>query len=376
MSLLNDALRAAEERQNPAPVTSAYTGQPTASPARRGKATVVVAFVLLLLLAGGAAAWWLWPESRSTVTPADHEVASTGEIIRAPEQVPVAPAAAPEAEVLQTTVPVETRKMPVAETVAVTEAPEADEAVPRPEARKSEPTVAPVPAPRPAEAKAAVAEPKPKQIEQEAVATSEPRVPEAPVKQQRETPEAIDLRATRQMEKLLATGRTGEAERLLVDVSANQAAPSSRELFAREMLVQGMPERALNWLPDNITIEHASLRMLRARALLDMGELDRAVTTLTEKVPPVAEQPEYRVTLATLLQQAGQVDEAAGQWSELIAHDDSQATWWLGLAVALDAGGRFNSAARAYAQAVVLPGLSPSLVDYARERLNALRAES
>ncbi len=77
-----------------------------------------------------------------------------------------------------------------------------------------------------------------------------------------------------------------------------------------------------------------------------------------------------------LLQQAGQADEAAGHWSELIAYDDSQATWWLGLAIALETGGRINSAVRAYAQAAVLPGLAPSLADYARERLNALQAGS
>ena len=38
--------------------------------------------------------------------------------------------------------------------------------------------------------------------------------------------------------------------------------------------------------------------------------------------------------------------------------------------------GRGRSAAQAYAQAAALPGLSPALADYARERLNALQAGS
>ncbi|MBQ93461.1 MAG: MSHA biogenesis protein MshN, partial [Marinobacter sp.] len=83
---------------------------------------------------------------------------------------------------------------------------------------------------------------------------------------------------------------------------------------------------------------------------------------------------EYRVTLATLLQQAGRNTEAARHWSALIAEDDSRAAWWVGLAIALETGGEINSAVRAYSEAVQLPGLSPSLADYVRERLKSLQA--
>lgn len=387
MSLLNDALRAAEERQNRPAVATAYTGHPTPQPASQSKMLVLLVFVILLLLAGAAIAWWLWPEARNSAPPINGAEANAGEIIRPPEIVPevLATAPAPEIAVVQVPQPAESSMVQLASEKPVREqapAPQAQsktkaetqtqtqtasevEAVPRDVATSN---------PRPKEpASPVVAQ---QSAEQDQAAGAENRVPETQVKQQRETPAAVDLRTTRQMEKLLATGWTGEAERLLAEVSARQPAPNSREVFAREMLVQGMPERALNWLPEAVAIDYASLRLLRARALLERGELLLAVDTLASKVPPVADQPDYRVTLATLLQQAGQADEAAGHWSELIAYDDSQATWWLGLAIALETGGRINSAVRAYAQAAVLPGLAPSLADYARERLNALQAGS
>lgn len=385
MSLLNDALRAAEERQSRPAVASAYTGHPTPQPASQSKILVLLVFFILLLLAGAAIAWWLWPEARNSAPPINGAEANAGEIIRPPEIVPevLATAPAPEIAVVQVPQPAESSRVQLASEKPVREQEPASQAQSKTKAETQTQTASEVEAvPR----DVATSNPLPKEpaspvvaqqsAEQDQAAGAENRVPETQVKQQRETPAAVDLRTTRQMEKLLATGRTGEAERLLTEVSARQPAPNSREVFAREMLVQGMPERALSWLPEAVAIDYASLRLLRARALLERGELLLAVDTLGSKVPPVADQPDYRVTLATLLQQAGQADEAAGHWSELIAYDDSQATWWLGLAIALETGGRINSAVRAYAQAAVLPGLAPSLADYARERLNALQAGS
>lgn len=387
MSLLNDALRAAEERQNRPAVASAYTGHPTPQPASQSKILVLLVFVILLLLAGAAIAWWLWHEARNSAPPINGVEANAREIIRPPEIVPevLATEPAPEIAVVQVPQPAESSRVQLASEKPVREQAPAPQAQSKTKAETQTQTASEVEAvprgvaasnPRPKEPASPVVAQQSADQDQGQAAGAENRVPETQVKQQRETPAAVDLRTTRQMEKLLATGRTGEAERLLTEVSARQPAPNSREVFAREMLVQGMPERALSWLPEAVAIDYASLRLLRARALLERGELLLAVDTLGSKVPPVADQPDYRVTLATLLQQAGQADEAAGHWSELIAYDDSQATWWLGLAIALETGGRINSAVRAYAQAAVLPGLAPSLADYARERLNALQAGS
>ena len=239
------------------------------------------------------------------------------------------------------------------------------------EAPKQPEPVAAAPAPK----KEPQPEVRPEPQQEVEVAAEEP-APVAQVKQSRETPQAIDLRTSRELQRLLASGDNVAAENLLTRVTESQPAPNSREIFAREMLVQGMAGRALEWLPQSLAGEHAGLRLLRARALLEQGNLDTAVATLQSRVPPVADGIEYRVTLATLLQQAGEAEESAGHWSELIAYDDSRGAWWLGLAIALETGGRTRSAVQAYAQAATLPGLSPSLADYARQRLNALQAGS
>src|SRR5690554_2040474 len=358
MSLLNDALRQAEQRQNKPQVSAAYTGQ--AAQAAGGSKVVPVLIVLLVLaLLAAGVAWWLLAENTAEPT-----VEATETVVQSePVSRPIKPA---EPEPVGASEPA----APIAEPVTV-EAPKPEPAVKVAEAPKQPEPVAAAPAPK--------TDPQPEvrpEPQQEVEVAAEKPAPVAHVKQSRETPQAIDLRTSRELQRLLASGDNVAAEGLLTRVTENQPAPNSREIFAQDMLVQGMAGRALEWLPQSLANEHTGLRLLRARALLEQGKLETAVATLQSRVPPVADGIEYRVTLATLLQQAGQPEESAGHWSELIAHDDSQGAWWLGLAIALETGGRTRSAVQAYAQAATLPGLSPSLTDYARQRLNALQAGS
>lgn len=376
MSLLNDALRAAEERQTRPQVTGTYTGQPVAPNHSSAKAVVIITLICVLVLIGGAGAWWLL--SDGSVDAAAH-VESTS-VVMAPEPESVVPDPIPAPARIEPAAVAAPANLQTPDPVVAERQAETPVAGPVPEHSKpaagatTSTATEPVAPPRPVVAEQPKApEPEPA-TQPQATTASQPSA--APVKQQRETPEAIDQRTSRDLSRLLAEGQTGTAEQTLAELTSNQPAPRSRAVFAREMLVQGMAARALDWLPDALTNEHANLRLLRARALLDQGELNGAVATLSSRVPPVADQVEYRITLATLLQQAGDADEAAGHWSELIAYDDSQAAWWLGLAIALEAGGRHRSAVQAYAQAMNMPGLTASLADYARERLLALQAGS
>lgn len=368
MSLLNDALRAAEERQNHTRLAGTYTGQPMARDTGRSRALIVLLLILALALTSGAGAWWLLSgDSEEQVVVAEivsvEPMAEAQEITETPAQPQVIVEPLP-AEPAARTEPSTPDDSSPAEVALVTEtAPEPlKPADVEPAAAQNEPDVF----------QSVQTQPQPSVSE----ANTESRAPEAPVKQQRETPEAVDLRTSRELARLLATGRNGEAERALTELTTRQTAPRSREIFAREMLVLDRPGRALEWLPDSVTNEHASLRLLKARAQLALGDLNLAIATLQARVPPVAEQVEYRITLATLLQQAGAADESAGHWSELIAHDDSQGAWWLGLAIALETGGRNRSALQAYTQAAAMPGMSASLADYARQRISVLQAES
>jgi MSHA biogenesis protein MshN len=368
MSLLNDALRAAEERQNPPRVAGTYTGQPVARDSAASGTPIAIVLMVALALMGGVGAWWMLSGSSEEQSV----VADSARVSAAPESQEItATAALP--EVIVEPIPVE----PASETeVSTPDSASTAEIllVTEPTPERSEPANAEPAADQDEPEVIQVAQAQPQTPERE-VNTGD-RAPESPVKQQRETPEAVDLRTSRELASLLATGRNGEAERALTELTTRQTAPRSREIFAREMLVLDRPGRALEWLPDSVTNEHANLRLLKARAQLALGDLNLAIATLQARVPPVAEQVEYRITLATLLQQAGAADESAGHWSELIAHDDSQGTWWLGLAIALETGGRNRSALQAYTQAAAMPGMSASLADYARQRISVLQAES
>lgn len=355
MSLLNDALRAAEQRQNRPEVAAAYAGQSQSRPRPRYGFWVVIVF--LVAGAVGASAFWLMTGTGNEGIPVQvsappaQEAGTELQLESVAENDNTAEASQPAPEP-----PVVVQSEPEAREVA--------EAV-EPQKPEPEPVRAEAPEPEPAVTTPVVAEAEP---------TQESEAPTPPIKQVRETPEAIDRRVSRELASLLRSGETRQAEEMLQELANVQAATASREVFARQMLVQEMPDRALAWLPESVTSRDAGLRLLRARALHAKGSLPEALATLESSVPAVRQAVEYRVTLATLLQQAGRTTDAARHWSALIAEDDSRAAWWVGLAIALETGGETNSAVRAYSQAAQLPGLSPSLANYVRERLKALQA--
>jgi len=374
MSLLNDALKAAEQRQNRPQVSRAYTGQTQGQPTKRSKAPLLVV-LLAVVLAGGGVGWWVMgqPSAQApaqAITEAPLPPAQSEPVAEVSEEKQKGEASLPKPEPIQ----------PVAQLAKPAPEPEAKAPEPVEAKQEIQETVAPEPKPESPRLKSD----QPAEQVAETKATSAPgdaetkvqETAQSPVKQPRETPQAIDRRTSRDLERLLAGGRTTEAEQRLIELTARQPAPESREVFARQMLVQQMPARALDWLPQGLASDHASLRLLRARAQLEQGSLKQAVTTLRSQVPEVDAFPEYRVTLATLLQQAGEPEAAAAHWSELIEYQNNQPAWWLGLAMALDTAGQAKSAARAYVQAAAMPGLSERLAIYARQRLQALQAGS
>ncbi|MBZ2170201.1 tetratricopeptide repeat protein [Marinobacter sp. F4216] len=372
MSLLNDALRAAEQRQNRPEGVAAYTGQPGVQPARPWRLPVAV-----LAIAAVAAGGYMLLDREQNVPSG---VMEASPVVVPPAQERVASDEA-KANVAPTPRP-EQEAMVVSDQVVSSESPA--QARPSPE-QEPEIEVARVKPPVPARREVAAADEaslsnvnKPETDEtktrESAVASQDSEAAQTTVKQVRETPEAIDRRVSRELERLLRAGDSRQAEQKLVELASGQAAPVSREVFARAMLLQQQPDRALRWLSDSEVSAYPALRLLRARALLTTGDLSGAVGSLREQVPPVPSHIEYRVTLATLLQQAGDSEEAARHWTALISVDDSRAAWWVGLAIALESRGELASAARAYGQAAQLPGLSPSLADYVRERLETLQA--
>lgn len=353
MSLLNDALRAAEQRQNRPDVASAYTGRVEAGASSRRWLIPVIAVGLGLAVAGGGyALWFEQGESNPVVTEPAPPTTPT------PKPEPQAPASTVTPEPVDTGV-----AEPQPEAAAPS--PSVLEPEPVPSAPESEVTATALTAP---EERAEHQAPAPGVAQRE-------QPPEVPaVKQVRETPEALDRQVSRELSQLLRRGESRLAEARLAELASGQSAPASRAVFARAMLLQDSPKRALRWVTGPDAEAVPDLRLLQARALLALGRQEQAVTLLVQDVPAVRDHLEYRITLATLLQQTGQNVEAARHWSALIAVDDRRPAWWVGLAIALESQGEPAAAVKAYAQAAQLPGLSPSLTEYVRDRLNSLQA--
>ncbi|PXX89287.1 hypothetical protein DIT71_15400 [Marinobacter vulgaris] len=367
MSLLNDALRAAEQRQDRPEQPAAYMGGQSSS--RGSRPLLLIVVVLLALVIAFMGGYWMLTNSSSpqpmvveSEPSQDQRVQRTAAVVsdQQPEVAEPEPAQRPEPDpepIIVAQVTTEPLPAPAE--------PKASE--PESAALELEAEPAPVVAKAPAKQETRPAEAEKEDEKPEEVST-------AGVKRVPETPAATDRSTARELERLVSAGNITSAERGLAALTQAQTAPRSRYVVARALLVDGKQDQALGWLPPEIAAAHPRLRLLRARALHANSDLAAAVDTLSSDVPPVQDHAEYRVTLATLLQQQGQNTEAARHWAELIAWDDSHAPWWVGLAISLEAQGEPARAARAYRQAAELPGLPRSLADYVRQRLQALRA--
>ncbi|MBJ7278216.1 tetratricopeptide repeat protein [Marinobacter salarius] len=366
MSLLNDALRAAEQRQDRPVAPGVYAGGQAQAGNR--KPVFMIVLVVLAIVVAGLGGYWLFSIdfSSASAETAEAEKPLSSPAMVEPEPVQIQ-ASTPQTPASQNPAPEPLSPEPLSPEPLSPEPME-------PDTTQQEPAQSP-----PASvAKREKVEPSSTEPEKEAETEAKETEPEktamADVKQVPETPAATDRSTARDLERLVAQGRITDAERRLAALTREQDAPRSRYVVARALLVDGKQDQALGWLPAEVTAQNPALRLLRARALHANNDLAAALNTLTSSIPPVEGHAEYRVTLATLLQQQGDSAEAARHWAALIAWDDSQAPWWVGLAISLETQGELAGAARAYQQAAELPGLPRSLADYVQQRLQALRA--
>ncbi|EDM47486.1 tetratricopeptide repeat protein [Marinobacter algicola] len=355
MSLLNDALRAAEQRQDRPVAPGIYAGGQ--SPANNRRPVFLIALVVLAIVVAGLGGYWLFSVDSSS---APAEPAEAAKPVPSPAMVE------PEPVQIQSTTPQTLASQNQAPEPLPPETTEPD--IMEPDTAKQVPAqTSPVSVAKREELEPSSTETETQEAEPEQTAITD-------VKQVPETPAATDRSTARELQKLVAQGRITDAERRLAALTREQDAPRSRYVVARALLVDGKQDQALGWLPSEVSAQNPALRLLRARALHADDDLAAALETLTSSIPPVEGHAEYRVTLATLLQQQGDSAEAARHWAALIAWDDSQAPWWVGLAISLETQGELAGAARAYRQAAELPGLPRSLADYVQQRLQALRA--
>ncbi|WP_336368438.1 hypothetical protein [Marinobacter sp. C2H3] len=350
MSLLNDALRAAEQRQAAPKGSQAYVGQSAAAPSRRGPVWAILLAVAVLVVAGLLARQWLLsPEPQISTEPVQAPSPllpeDSGIVVKAqPDQARQPASTKPSTNRTAPADPVASEKK-TAVVMAVKEPPKAAPKVDQAAAEK-----APV---------------------ENTPADAAPAVKRLP-----DTPEQRDRQLTRTLRSLLNSGNVAEAKARLQSLVQTQAAPRSRLLVARELLARQRIGDALALLPESATLGQPELRLLRARALLADNRPKEAQALLQSDLPPVDRWPAYRVTLAALLQRNGDSQGAVVQWTQLLASDDSQGAWWVGLGIALEDLGKRTSARQAYAQAAALPGLPSALSRYVNQRLDALQAGS
>jgi MSHA biogenesis protein MshN len=114
------------------------------------------------------------------------------------------------------------------------------------------------------------------------------------------------------------------------------------------------------------------LVLLRARLLVEQGQLERALALLE---PAAGGGSAERLAFAAaLLQRKGAHAEARELYTRALRSDPGQARYWLGLAISLEAGREPAAAIAAYRRALSLSGLELASRRFAGERMQALVA--
>lgn len=187
------------------------------------------------------------------------------------------------------------------------------------------------------------------------------------------TPQAQDQKQAAEARAML---RRGEIETALSQlrqfIDQAEVDTKSRAVLANYLLQYGRLAEAGDVLLGAPVDKDPDLRQLKARWLAVGGRPHEAVSLLESDKPELAAFPDYHALLASYYQQLGQAEPAAGVYAELLTFNPAQANWWAGRALALDRLERYDEAKVAYERALVLPGLSGQLAQFAKQRLESL----
>ncbi|WP_159299877.1 tetratricopeptide repeat protein [Spiribacter sp. SSL99] len=150
----------------------------------------------------------------------------------------------------------------------------------------------------------------------------------------------------------------------------------ARRGYARILIVTDRLDRAqavlatgLERVPDDL----ATARML-ARVAQQNDDPATAIRALKAIRPPAdAPTTDIPANLAALYRQTGQYSEAAAVYADLRRVEPDNPTWVLGEAVCLDRLGRTQPARSAWGDLLEYPDVDQRILDYARNRHQALR---
>jgi predicted Zn-dependent protease len=116
-------------------------------------------------------------------------------------------------------------------------------------------------------------------------------------------------------------------------------------------------------------------RQMKARLLLEAGQLNEAQSLLEAELPLITEAPDYYATLAYIAQQQGGAKLAADYYQQLLRVEPARADWWFGLALANQQQGKSTLALQAYQQSLNAIGLSENLRQYAAQQIGILQGK-
>jgi tetratricopeptide (TPR) repeat protein len=181
----------------------------------------------------------------------------------------------------------------------------------------------------------------------------------------------------RQAAQQIGQGRNEQARATLAAALASSPEHhKARELAAAVAMQSGHLREAQELLTQGMQLapQQSIFPRLLARTLLEQGLDAQAVATLERARNAVGADADYLTLLAALYQRAGRHTEAASSYRETIALRTQDARAWLGLGISLEAT-QDASAADAYTRALQLGGLEANLMQYASQRLAALKRQ-
>lgn len=207
-----------------------------------------------------------------------------------------------------------------------------------------------------------------------AVTTSKHPPASASVKQMVRTPVAAPALDIDRIRNLVDSGELSEAERLLrLRLKQQPRDAAAHELLVGVLLRGARNAEVLQHIDTAPTMVAARpvLRLIRARLLLEQGDIGQAETLLHGLLRDAPEHADALRLLAALRQQAGDQVTAAALYLRLVGLPGRSARDWLGLALSSD--GRDDTVAlNAYREVLRAGDLEPQVIAYARQRFAAL----
>ncbi len=174
---------------------------------------------------------------------------------------------------------------------------------------------------------------------------------------------------------LIANNELAKAyETLESYIDNNRYAHQSRETYAKLLLSAGEYQSAYNLLEAGLSLtpNHPGFKKVKARILIQNGQVLDAVQLLLSRAPRVADDLEYYEILASAQLATKDFAGASISYSSLVGENQTEGKFWYGYAAAQELLGNSEVAKQAYNQAVNQSSLSASLRRRSQDRLLAL----